>query len=231
MAIVADITVPAASFAPALAVLGAETVEFERVVPVAASNTSMFWVSNVAGNGAAGRPDGGVTLDDGPGLAGSLEASLRARDGIARVTCVAESADRLLFEVEWAGDTGVVLRALERCQAAILEATGNGQVWDLRLWFNSHEDLATFNGLVTADGVPVTLRRLSSPANPNRNGVVSDRQAKALTLALERGYFEVPRRVTIGDLADDLNVSDSAVSQRLRRGLSLLVRDALVLPD
>jgi predicted DNA binding protein len=55
---------------------------------------------------------------------------------------------------------------------------------------------------------------------------LSAKQRETLALALDRGYFEVPRRVTLGDLAEDLGVSDTAVSQRIRRGCRTLVREA-----
>lgn len=46
-------------------------------------------------------------------------------------------------------------------------------------------------------------------------------------MALERGYFSVPRDAQIGDLADELGVSTNAVSQRLRRAMENLTRNTL----
>ena len=53
------------------------------------------------------------------------------------------------------------------------------------------------------------------------------KQAETLRLALETGYFDVPRDVTLQDLADELGVSDQTVSERLRRGIATVVDDAL----
>jgi hypothetical protein len=53
---------------------------------------------------------------------------------------------------------------------------------------------------------------------------LSPKQREALAVALDRGYFDVPRRATLADVADELGVSDSAASQRIRRGCRELAR-------
>lgn len=53
-------------------------------------------------------------------------------------------------------------------------------------------------------------------------------QREVLVAAMERGYFEVPRRASLVDLGESLDISDSAASQRLRRGLSELISSTLL---
>ncbi|WP_323172549.1 helix-turn-helix domain-containing protein [Natrialba sp. PRR66] len=52
-------------------------------------------------------------------------------------------------------------------------------------------------------------------------------QREALLTALERGYFEVPRTVTLSELAAELDISDQALSARLRRGQANLLWNTL----
>jgi predicted DNA binding protein len=40
-----------------------------------------------------------------------------------------------------------------------------------------------------------------------------------LVAAVEEGYFAVPRRTTLVEIAEGIRVSDQAVSERLRRAL------------
>ncbi|WP_425492942.1 helix-turn-helix domain-containing protein [Natrinema amylolyticum] len=56
---------------------------------------------------------------------------------------------------------------------------------------------------------------------------LTDGQATLLAAALEHGYFEVPRGITLNDLADDLDCSHQALSGRMRRALGNLVDTAL----
>ncbi|MGM0590036.1 MAG: helix-turn-helix domain-containing protein [Halobacteriota archaeon] len=61
-----------------------------------------------------------------------------------------------------------------------------------------------------------------------RYGLTSD-QYDALVTAFERGFFQVPREVTLEDLAGELDISHQALSERLRRGTDALVEDTLVI--
>ena len=49
-------------------------------------------------------------------------------------------------------------------------------------------------------------------------------QCETLARAFDAGYFEEPRRVTLKELAADLEVSPRAVSRRLRRGVANVLR-------
>jgi hypothetical protein len=49
-------------------------------------------------------------------------------------------------------------------------------------------------------------------------------EREALRLALERGYFAVPRETTLVDLASELNRSDVQVSEELRQGVATVLR-------
>ena len=50
-------------------------------------------------------------------------------------------------------------------------------------------------------------------------GNVTPKQAEALRMANERGWFEVPRDATLGEIADELGISTQAASDRMRRGM------------
>lgn len=57
------------------------------------------------------------------------------------------------------------------------------------------------------------------------------REWEALRRALELGYFDVPRAVTLVDLADDLDRTDVEVSQQIRQGMGVVLRTTDVLDD
>ena len=46
---------------------------------------------------------------------------------------------------------------------------------------------------------------------------LSPAQQEALALALERGYFEIPRQGSLIDLSEEIGISDQALSERLHR--------------
>ena len=52
-------------------------------------------------------------------------------------------------------------------------------------------------------------------------------QYRALRCALEMGYFEVPRKTSVGEIADELDTSGQALSTLLRRGEQNLLENTL----
>jgi hypothetical protein len=56
---------------------------------------------------------------------------------------------------------------------------------------------------------------------------LTDSQHRVLELASRRGYFEIPRDVTLKELADEVGVSHQALSEQLRRGIGALVEDTI----
>ncbi|MFB6224144.1 MAG: helix-turn-helix domain-containing protein, partial [Haloarcula sp.] len=52
-------------------------------------------------------------------------------------------------------------------------------------------------------------------------------QQAALAAAHSEGYFEVPRGISQAELAKKLDISPSAVSQRIRRGMDQIIGSEL----
>lgn len=56
---------------------------------------------------------------------------------------------------------------------------------------------------------------------------ITDKQLEALELALDAGYYETPRQTNLGEIADELGISESAASQRLNAAETKLVKSFL----
>ncbi|WP_255150157.1 helix-turn-helix domain-containing protein [Halorarius halobius] len=56
-------------------------------------------------------------------------------------------------------------------------------------------------------------------------------ERETLRVALQAGYFDVPRTATLVDIADELDRSDVEVSQQIRRGMGTVLRSTDVLSD
>jgi predicted DNA binding protein len=55
--------------------------------------------------------------------------------------------------------------------------------------------------------------------------VLTRKQERALLLALKMGFFQVPRRITMRELSDKLEVGLSTLSEIIRRGMRRLLED------
>lgn len=214
MPVIADITVPADAFAlgRVLEDVPEAAIELERIVPLQEAIIPLFWVSGTD-------PD-------------TIEATLRAEPKVETVEQLTTTDDETLFEVHWGPDIDGMVQALVDTRAKILEATGTAETWDFRLRFDAHEDLSAFNVALTEDGIPITLRHIYNPSPPAAEGSrLSTVHRETLLNAYRHGYFEVPRRTTLTELAAIEGVSDTALSQRIRRGLDTLIEHTLLSDD
>lgn len=185
-------------------------VELERVVPLGDRAVPQLRVSG---------PD--------PEAA---EAALRADDDVARVEVIDRRGESLLSRVEWECPDGGLLGTLVATEATCLEAVGTHEGWHLTLRFPAHERLAACYRRCTAAGTEMvvgSIRRSDRPDSDYLASVLTRPQQETLEAALAAGYFAVPRETTLRELADELGVSDTAASQRLRRGLRTLLGECL----
>ncbi|SEQ06389.1 helix-turn-helix domain-containing protein [Natrinema salaciae] len=92
----------------------------------------------------------------------------------------------------------------------------------------TREALFAYRDVCHEKDIPFRIQRIfqESDRTGDRYGV-TDRQREALVVALEEGYFDVPRSTTLTAVADELGISDQALSARLRRGQANLLRTTL----
>lgn len=69
------------------------------------------------------------------------------------------------------------------------------------------------------ESVRVELERLSEyePEARELTALLTDRQQEILETAIELGYYDVPRRATHADIADELGVSSTTIGEHLRK--------------
>ncbi|AFZ74189.1 helix-turn-helix domain-containing protein [Natronobacterium gregoryi] len=91
----------------------------------------------------------------------------------------------------------------------------------LKQQFANREELVSYRDSCRKMNMDFQLRRLyESNTDDYRIPGVSEKQHEALRVAYEEGYFDVPRRTSLRDVADVLAISRSALAERLHRGQS-----------
>lgn len=107
-----------------------------------------------------------------------------------------------------------------------LESTCSKGVWRNRFRFPDRDALHRIRQWCLDNDISFTLHHLYRESVEDGVGSghdLTDDQVRTLTRAYESGYYEIPRRATAGDLAEDLGVSQQAVSERLRRAYAELI--------
>lgn len=214
MSVIVDVRVPASGFelGRALRVQFGERVELETLVPLGERAIPLLWVYHVDRE--------------------AFVASATAHPSVRELREMDAFDDRSLFALEWAVETDGVLRAIVSNGGQLLEATGSHEEWRLELRFPDHEAVSAFRAACDGANVPLTVRRVVHPdGDDERDYGLTALQRETLLLAVESGYYDVPRRCTTVELGEKLGVSDQAVTERLRRGIATLVTNVFVASD
>jgi len=99
--------------------------------------------------------------------------------------------------------------------------------WRQSGWFAHHEAFEAFREFWQRNA-SFQLHRLTRQGEPESPGDgLTDSQREALRVAYERGYFEIPRRASLEDVAGELGISASSASERLRRAQTQLIEEAV----
>jgi predicted DNA binding protein len=212
MAVTLEFDAPAESFAlgRATRAAGPVTVEVERVVPLAGTAAPFLRVD------AADHE--------------RFEAAVRDHESVESLAFVDEGDGEAVYAARWVEREDDVPSAVRDARGAVLAVrnTAEGDRWFWRTRFVERSALSTFRDVCDDRRIDVDVRRIRDGVrrgtDPTRD--LSDGQRAALTIAFRRGYFEVPRRATLSDVADELGISQQAASELVRRATNEVLSQA-----
>ena len=141
-----------------------------------------------------------------------------------------EIGDRWLYHVEIVGEGAEtdLYPILAESGSVIMSAEMTQSGWHLHIGFSDQSTLERFFESCQERGLEYEIHRVYEARDSQRTPYgLTKNQRNALLSALEHGYFDVPRRGDLDDLGRELGISDSAASQRLRRGLKKLVDETI----
>ncbi|WP_306056540.1 helix-turn-helix domain-containing protein [Natronococcus wangiae] len=204
-------------------------VEFELSTPIlreAAAATSKLYIEEVY------RAETGATKlvfwADGDEFE-RFEGALDADRSVDEYSLLEELADERLYSAaltEW-GAERLTYPAAASYDIAFLEITVTGDT-RIRARVPSRDALFAYRESCREREVPFRLQRIyRETASESGQYGLSDGQQEALLAALEAGYFDVPREATLSSIAERLEISDQALSARLRRGHANLLRNTI----
>lgn len=212
MSVVVEFMIPAEAlaFGGALRTDPPVKLELERIVPDGESSLLYLWVSQ--------------------GDFDAFEARADEAAGVSDLVLLDDRADRRLYRVAWEAPERDLVMGIRRSEGVILQAAG-ASTWTFQLRFPDEEKLTEFYGFVTEHDVALDVDNvyvLAEQAGDDSGIDLTMEQREALTMAVRRGFYKVPRGTTLAALADDLGVSNQAASERIRRGTDSVLRPVLL---
>ncbi|MBX0297953.1 helix-turn-helix domain-containing protein [Haloarcula nitratireducens] len=159
-----------------------------------------------------------------------FEAACAGDPTVDEIELLADFETELLYRMQWIDQVGLLLQMLTNANASILEAVGKNGTWHLRILYPSREQLAETKTFCSEHELSLTINAIREmDGEPSGRYGLTTGQYQALVTAVNAGYFAVPSDITLNELADEMNISHQALSERLRRGIHALIEDTLLL--
>ncbi|MFP8953582.1 bacterio-opsin activator domain-containing protein [Natrialbaceae archaeon A-arb3/5] len=185
-------------------------VEIERVVATLEDKVMpYFWVSG--------------------GDQSEFEDAFADDESVHNITMVDEVEAGRLYRAEWTENIETIVYAYVEIGATILQAIGRNGHWELRMRFDDQEKLSKFQEYCDERRISFELNRLQEQEQPMASAQydLTTKQRETLVTALESGYYDVPQEVTMSELADEMGISQQALSKRFHDGHRNLITSTL----
>jgi hypothetical protein len=160
----------------------------------------------------------------------AFEAAAEDDSSVSAVVRLTQSGDRALYRIDIADRCAEQLTypTLVELDIAVLHAEGAAGSWNVRFHAPNRRSLQRYVETCRESEVSVSVNYLYTKRDVEDGEThLTDSQREVLALALEEGYFDIPRETTTHELGDNLGVSGQAISERLRRALRTSVVQTL----
>ncbi|QSG01769.1 helix-turn-helix domain-containing protein [Natranaeroarchaeum sulfidigenes] len=215
MSVIAEFRVPAGEFelGRILTVAGTTSIELESLVPTGEATVPLFWIHDVSRDSFTERIEEHPTVND--------------------ATTVDVFEGRTLFTLDWDANQDHLFAGIGEYDGHLLSAVGTADTWKFEIRFPEHELLTKFTDHCERASISLEITRIYNPTEPDAGPWygLTERQREAMELAIQMGYYEIPRGCTTNELAAELGISDQAVTERLRRAIVTLAKNTLVPSD
>ena len=173
-------------------------IRFERTVTTGAENDACLWVA------ASDRE--------------TVDAAFASDPSVREFASVAVRRDEWLYDVTFAPDARPLCETLGESDAVVEGVYGENATWTVRLRVDSRATLSSVADRLDADGYDVRVDRIWEVGGES-GGIdgISPCHTRTLHEALTAGYYEVPRKTDLKELAGRLDITHQALSERLRR--------------
>lgn len=141
---------------------------------------------------------------------------------------LATAVDRTLYRIDVAPELRPRLTydTVVAVDGVFISSVGDADGWHIRARFPDRAALTEYHDACRDADLSFDLQRLYTETDSAsvRSSRLTAAQREVLEVALDVGYFDIPRSATTDDIGDALGISGQAVSERLRRALQSAAR-------
>ncbi|MFC7096703.1 helix-turn-helix domain-containing protein [Halobaculum marinum] len=161
----------------------------------------------------------------------AFEEAVGETSAVRNLVEFAEVDDRRLYRVDFTeeGRRTNLMSEFIGVGAVLQSATGTADGWRCRVRFPDREGYRRLFEVCEAHDIPFRFERIYEQTSVDADGgsTLTDPQRETLLAAVESGYLDIPRAVSLAELGERLGVSQRSASERFRRGVKKLIREHL----
>jgi predicted DNA binding protein len=158
-----------------------------------------------------------------------LDDALRSDDTTDQILRLSRGNESALYRITWCPKIQKLIQVCVGNDGSLIEAKGTAEQWELRFLFPDQAAVSSAYKKWCNRGIDPTIHRVKDTTRLVDHGWVnvSKSQHRALLKAYQTDYYDIPREITLENLANQFGVSHQALSERLRRGHRNLIKATL----
>jgi predicted DNA binding protein len=162
----------------------------------------------------------------------AVDDALENDPSVEDLELLSDLSDERLYQMKWVEQIDTLIEILVEENGTIISAFGTEAGWNLRVIFPDRDSLSrTYDHCTERDlSMEVVSVYDLDEGRQGRFGLTDDQQ-DVLATAFDRGYYSIPRETTLSELADDLDASHQALSERMRRAHRNVVKNTVVIGE
>lgn len=162
----------------------------------------------------------------------TIEDELANDPSVEEVELLSDLDDERLYRMAWVERIDTLIEILVEEHGTVIAAFGTERGWNLRVIFPDRDSLSRTYDYCTDHGLSLEVVSVYDldEGRQGRFGLTDDQQ-DALTVAFDRGYYDIPRECTLAELADEVGSSHQALSERIRRAHRNVVKNTVIIGE
>lgn len=161
-----------------------------------------------------------------------LERAFKDDPTVEHYELVSWGDRRGIYYIEHTPETKLISTAVMSVSGFLTHTETKGKGWLVHLLLPDKDALNTVwqyarENDISLEIIDIYGSESASDESSSSYGLTREQRAALLT-AFEKGYFQEPRDMSLSDVADEMGLSSTAMSGRLRRGMQNLVRATIV---
>jgi predicted DNA binding protein len=155
----------------------------------------------------------------------ALERAFDEDDTVADYQLVDWTDGTGIYYLEYTPETVLISTVVAEVNGVLVSTQTKGDGWAARLVLPDRSSLSTVWEYAAEHGIDLDIVEIygNDDVTGERSYGLTDEQRETLLFAYERGYFAEPREIDLGGVADEMGLSSTAASGRMRRGMRNLI--------